>query len=183
MNITRCPKLNFVFLRCVLVHSELQLSQDSIFKMLKRQAKSMYTRLLSCTYLTLWAFLSTWVFILSLLNFFNNMWKPKNGQQKSACGSSVAPVLFDLLMVHQSSQLLTPHHTSVLLPLLVPVYCSSQWQTAFSSTDHLFHLSSSFWPHSFLSILFLVLQLDKAHVISPRNTNWWVWSSTCLRWL
>lgn len=126
---------------------------------------------------------SSWVFILSLVHFFNNMWKPKNGQQKSACGSSVAPVLFDLLTVHQSSQPLTPHRTSVLLPLLVPVYCSSQWQTVFSSTDHLFHLSSSFWPHSFLSILFLVLQLDKAHVISPRNTNWWVWSSTCLRWL
>lgn len=84
VNIRRCPKLNVVFLRCVLVNSELQLSQDSISKMLKRQAESMYTRLISYTYLTLWAFLSTWVFTLSLVHFFKNVWKPKVGQQKSA---------------------------------------------------------------------------------------------------
>lgn len=130
------------------------------------------------SYLTLPAFISIWVFILSLFHQNPKMGSGKPLVVERRSSSSVAPVLFDLLLVGHSSQALTPHHLLSFWPFLSS---SSQRQTALPSTDHLFHLFSSFWLPSFLTDV--LSRLDYAHVISSRNTNWCVWSTTCLHWL
>lgn len=71
------------------------------------------------SYLTLPAFISIWVFILSLFHQNPKMGSGKPLVVERRSSSSVAPVLFDLLLVGHSSQALTPHHLSVLLTLLV----------------------------------------------------------------